>query len=297
MSDTRPAPWGETRIVGKPLPRVDAYERVSGVAVFAIDVSLPDMLHAAIVRCPFAHARVRRIDTTKAERMPGVRAVLSVDSPEAKMPWYFTQKGPLSQLLDPHCRYAGEEVAAVAADTEAQAVAAARAVAVEYEELPFVVDYAKALDPGAPAVHEGGNRAGEPARYERGDVVAGFAEADAVVEMSFETPCEIHTPLERHGSVARWDGDQLTVWDTTQGVFIPQEALAQYFRLPLNKVRVLSRYMGGGFGSKVEPRPIGVSFCGPAGGLGPARKWMASGGARREGEGVWSPGPREAGRA
>ena len=92
-----------------------------------------------------------------------------------------------------------------------------------------------------------------PTRYERGDVKAGFAAADAIVEMTFETPCEIHTPLERHGSVARWDGDQLTVWDTTQSVFIAQEALAQYFRLPLNKVRVESRYMGGGFGSKIDP--------------------------------------------
>ena len=155
MSDTRPAPWRETRIVGKPLPRVDAYERVSGGAVFAIDVSFPDMLHVAIVRCPFAHARVKKVDAAKAETMPGVRGVLTVDSPEAKLPWYFTDKGPLSQLLDPHCRYAGEEVAAVAADSEAQAVAAARAVVVEYEELPFVVDFAKALDTGAAAVHEG----------------------------------------------------------------------------------------------------------------------------------------------
>jgi xanthine dehydrogenase YagR molybdenum-binding subunit len=253
MSDFQPAPWTETAIVGKPLPRVDAYERVSGGAEFALDVTLPGMLHAAIVRCPFAHARVKRTDIAKAEKMPGVRGILTVDSPEAKLPWYFTEKGPLSQLLDPHCRYAGEEVAAVAADTEAQAVAAARAIVVDYEELPFVVDYTKALDAAAPAIHEGGNRVGEPSHYERGDVKAGFASADAVVEMTFDTPCEVHTPLERHGSVARWDGDELTVWDTTQGVFIPQEALAQYFRLPLSKVRVESHYMGGGFGSKVEP--------------------------------------------
>jgi CO/xanthine dehydrogenase Mo-binding subunit len=253
MSDTWPAPWKQTRIVGTRVPRVDAYERVSGSAVFAIDVQLPDMLQAAIVRCPYAHARVRKVDAAKAERMPGVRAILTVDSPEAKMPWYFTEKGPLSQLLDPHCRYAGEEVAAVAADSEAEAIAAARAVAVDYEQLPFVVDHARAQEPGAATVHDGGNRAGEPARYERGDVKAGFAAADTVVEMTFETPCEIHTPLERHGSVARWDGDRLTVWDSLQGVFITQEALAQYFQLPLSNVRVESRYMGGGFGSKIEP--------------------------------------------
>ena len=81
------------------------------------------------------------------------------------------------------------------------------------------MDFEKALEAGAPAVHEGGNRVGEPDKYERGDVAKGFADADAVVEMTFRTPCEIHTPMEPHGSVAKWDGDRLTVWDTNQGVF------------------------------------------------------------------------------
>src|SRR5512135_983226 len=121
MTETRPAPWGETKVVGKPRPRVDAYERVSGHAVYAADLALPDMLHAVIVRCPHAHARVKRVDTSKAERMPGVRAVLTGDSPGARLPWYFGPKGPTSLLFDPHCRYAGEEVAAVAAETQQQA--------------------------------------------------------------------------------------------------------------------------------------------------------------------------------
>ncbi len=253
MTEIRPAPWGETSVVGKRLPRVDAYDRVSGSAVYAIDVTFPDMLHAAIVRCPHAHARVKKVDTSKAERMPGVRAVLTGDSPGAKLPWYFGEKGPTSLLFDPHCRYEGEEVAAVAADTPEQAGEAARAVAVEYEELPFVVDYEQALKPGAPAVHEGGNRNGEPDKYERGDVAKGFAEAAVVVERTFRTPCEIHTPMEPHGSVAKWDGDRLTVWDTNQGVFDIRSGLAQWLQLPLTSVRVISKYMGGGFGSKIEP--------------------------------------------
>jgi xanthine dehydrogenase YagR molybdenum-binding subunit len=253
MTETQPAPWGETTVVGTPRPRVDGYERVSGSAVYAIDVTFPDMLHAAIVRCPHAHARVKKVDTSKAEAMPGVRAVLTGDSPGAKLPWYFGQKGPLSLLFDPHCRYEGEEVAAVAAETPQQAHEAARAVSVEYEELPFVVDYEQALKPGAPAVHEGGNRSGEPDKYERGDVVKGFAEADAVVERTFRTPCEIHTPLEPHGSVAKWDGSRLTVWDTNQGVFDVRGGLAQWLQMPLTSVRVISKYMGGGFGSKIEP--------------------------------------------
>src|SRR5512143_3612301 len=253
MTETRPLPWDKTTVVGTPRPRVDGYERVSGSAIYAIDVTFPDMLHAAIVRCPHAHARVKKVDASKAEKMPGVRAVLTGESPGAKLPWYFGEKGPLSLLFDPHCRYEGEEVAAVAADTAAQAHAAARAVAVEYEEMPFVVDYADALKPGAPAVHEAGNRSGEPDKYERGDVAKGFAEAAVVVERTFKTPCEIHTPLEPHGSVAKWDGGRLTVWDTNQGVFDIRSALAQWLQMPLANVRVVSKYMGGGFGSKIEP--------------------------------------------
>ena len=252
MTDTRPAPWTQTSVVGQPLPRVDGYQRVSGSAVYAVDVDFPDMLHAAIVRCPHAHARVRRVDTKKAEEMPGVRAVLTAESPGAQLPWYLGEKGPLSWLFDAHCRCEGEEVAAVAAETHRQALEAARAVVVDYQELPFVVDPAEALKESSPAVHEGGNKIGGSQPYQRGDLAKGFAEAEAVVEMTFRTSCQIHTPLEPHGSVARWDGDLLTVWDTNQGVFAIQSALAQCLRLPLNKVRVQSHYMGGGFGSKLE---------------------------------------------
>lgn len=251
MTETRP--WTETKVVGTAQPRIDGHERVSGSAVYARDLVLPDMLHAAFTRCPHAHARVKKVDVTKALAMPGVRAIITGDSPGAKLPFYFTPKGPLSWLFDPHCRHEGEEVAAVAAETLREARAAAKAIAVEYEELPFVVDFEKALDPGAPALHEGGNRAGEPEKHERGDVAKGFTEAEAVVEMTFRTPCEIHTPMETHGSVVKWEGDRLIIHDTNQGVFDLRSAYAQYFQLPLGNVRVVSTYMGGGFGSKLEP--------------------------------------------
>src|SRR5512139_34433 len=251
MTDIRP--WTETKVVGTAQPRIDGHERVSGSAVYARDLVLPDMLHASFARCPHAHARVKKVDATKALAMPGVHAVITADSPGAKLPFYFTAKGPLSWLFDPHCRHEGEEVAAVAAETLHEARAAAQAIAVEYEELPFVVDFEKALDPGAPALHEGGNRVGEAERYERGDVAKGFAEAEAVVEMTFRTPCEIHTPMETHGSVVKWEGDRLIIHDTNQGVFDLRSAYAQYFQLPLSNVRVVSEYMGGGFGSKLEP--------------------------------------------
>lgn len=245
-------PWGETKVVGKPLPRVDAYERVSGSAVYPLDVALPDMLHAAILRCPHAHAQVTSIDTSAAEKMPGVRAVLTGKSPGTDIPWYRSRGKSTSKLFDDRARHEGDEVAAVAAESRAQAYDALKAIRVEYEVLAFVLDPREALKPEAPPIHDGGNRYGDPSEYKRGDVEAGFAAADAVVEGTYSTACEIHAPMEVHGSVAKWDGNRLTVWDSTQGVFVVQQQVAQALKPPLASVRVLGHYMGGGFGSKLE---------------------------------------------
>jgi CO/xanthine dehydrogenase Mo-binding subunit len=246
-----PAAWSETQVVGKPVPRVDAYERVSGTAVYPSDVVLPDMLHAAVLRCPHANARVKKVDASTAERLPGVRAVITGASKAADLRWYYTRT-VFTKLFDPACRFEGEAVAAVAAETPQQAWDAVRAIAVEYEVLPFVVDERKAMEPGAPAVHEGGNRAGEPEKYQRGDVAKGFAEADKVLEVSYRTAAEIHTPMELHGCVARWDGQRLTLWDSTQGVYPVQQRVATVLEMPLANVRVIGSYMGGGFGSKLQ---------------------------------------------
>jgi len=245
-------PWDETRVVGTAQTRVDAYERTSGSAVFPSDVSLPSMLHAAIVRCPHSHATVRKVETSDAERMPGVHAVITDASPGANIPWYEGEKGPTSRLFDPHCRYEGEEVAAVAAETPQQAWDAVRSIKVDYEVLPFVSTSEEALGASAPSIHEGGNRTYQPIVYERGDIAKGLAEADVVVEETYRTSCEIHTPMEVHGSVANWDGNRLTVWDSTQGVYEVQGSLAAALKLPLSHVRVIGHYMGGGFGSKLE---------------------------------------------
>lgn len=245
-------PWGATEVVGRRLPRVDAYERVSGTAVYPLDVLLPDMLYAGILRCPHAHARVKKLDLTSARDMPGVRAVIGAGTPGGEIPWYQVRGRAFSRLFDEHCRHEGEEVAAVAAETPYQVFDALRAIAVDYEVLPFVVDEERARASGAPPVHDSGNRVGEPAVYERGDVAAGFAAAAAVVERTFRTSCEVHAPMEAHGSVVRWDGNRLTVWDTTQGVFAVQGEVARALGLPLANVRVIGHYMGGGFGSKLE---------------------------------------------
>ncbi len=245
-------PWGETKVVGKPLPRVDAYERVSGSAVYPLDFALPDMLHAAILRSPHAHAVVKAIDTSAAEKMPGVRAVITGKTPGADIPWYRSRGKAYSKLFDDRARHEGDEIAAVAAETRAQAHDALKAIRVDYEELAFVLDPREALKPDAPLVHDGTNRYGDPSEYQRGDVAAGFAAADAVVEATYSTACEIHAPMEVHGSVVKWDGNRLTVWDTTQGVFAVQQGVAQALKLPLANVRVVGHYMGGGFGSKLE---------------------------------------------
>jgi CO/xanthine dehydrogenase Mo-binding subunit len=244
-------PWGETRLVGKPLPRVDGYERVSGAAQYTADIILPDMLYAAILRCPYSHAMVKSVDTTAAAKMPGVAAVLTGKSPEADIPWY-GGRTPQSKLFDSHCRYEGDEVAAVAARTPHHAADALKAIKVEYEKLPFVLDDS-ALKPGAPKLYESGNSTGDPRVTKRGDIAKGFAEADVVLQENFFTSVQIHVPMEAHGSVAKWDGDRLTVWDSTQGVYDGVLfSLARTLNLPLNKVRVICRYMGGGFGSKLE---------------------------------------------
>ena len=247
-----PRPWKETKVVGKPLPRVDAYERVSGSAVYPSDVSLPDMLYGAILRCPHAHARVKSVDTSEAEKMPGIRAVITGKTAEAQIDWPFSQNVK-AKLFDSRCRFEGEEVAAVAAETPYQAQDALKAIKVDYEVLPFVVDERKSLEAGAPAVHDGGNRVSPTQSYERGDVEKGFAEADVVLEETYRTESEIHTPMEVHGCVAKWDRDRLTVWESTQGVYPVQARVAEVLGLPLSGVRVIGHYMGGGFGSKLQP--------------------------------------------
>ena len=142
-------------------------------------------------------------------------------------------------------------MAAVAAETPYQAWDAVSAIRVDYEVLPFVADERRALQPGAAPVHPKGNLSKKDG-YERGDVAQGFAEADVVLEATYRTECELHTPLEPHGCVASWDGGSLTLWESTQGVYAVQSRVAEVLRLPLANVRVIGHYMGGGFGSKLE---------------------------------------------
>jgi xanthine dehydrogenase YagR molybdenum-binding subunit len=244
-----PQPWEKTDVVGEPWPRVDAYERVSGTAVYPSDVLLPGMLYGAILRCPHAHARVRGVDISPAESMPGVHAVIGPNTAEADLPWFF--RNVETKIFGPVCRFEGETVAAVAAETPFQAWDAAKAIRVEYEVLPHVADERRALDQGAPQIYADGNKV-KTDSYARGDVDQGFREADVVLEQRYRTEAELHTPLELHGCVANWDGDELTVWESTQGVYAVQSKIAEVLGMPLSKVRIIGHYLGGGFGSKLR---------------------------------------------
>jgi len=251
VGEDAPSFWKKTDVVGKPLPRVDGYERVSGTAQYPSDILLPGMLYGAILRSPHPHARVKKIDVSEAEKMEGVRAVLTGESREAKdIKWKYQDRQV--PLFDPHCRFEGEIVAAVAADTWYQASDAARAIQVEYEILSFVVDHEKSLDEGAVRIGREGNLL-EEEEYSRGEVEKGFSEADVVLEQSYRTSVELHTPLELHGCVANWDRDRLTIWESSQGVYAVQSRIAEALGLPLSKIRVSNQYMGGGFGSKLKP--------------------------------------------
>ena len=235
----------ELRIVGKGEPRIDGPDRVTGRAIYTYDVQLPGMLYARVLRSPHPHARIKRIDVSRAAALPGVRVVIShLNAP--MIPWTND-----TLLFDPVVRFAGDEVAAVAADDEYIAEDAIRLIDVDYDVQPFVVDGEEALHPEAPRVHPTGNLVGgQPKVYERGDVQRGFAEADVVVEDTFQTQAALHNCLEPHGAVALWEGDHLTIWESTQHVYGVREQLAQIFDLPLDKVRAICWYMGGGFGSK-----------------------------------------------
>jgi xanthine dehydrogenase YagR molybdenum-binding subunit len=240
-------PWPvdqELAVVGKPHPRLEGREKVTGRAQYSYDVRLPGQLYAAVLRSPYPHARIKRIDTTAAEALPGVHAVLSsANAPE--IPWYQD-----SLLFDTTVRYVGDEVAAVAAETSDLAQDALKLIEVEYEPLPFVTDLVAALAPDAPKVRESGNIKDPPTIYERGNVADGFAEADGTVEAVYTTHAALHNALEPHGCTASWEGDSLTLWDSTQSVFTIRQEVAEKLGLPEHNVRVIKQHMGGGFGAK-----------------------------------------------
>jgi CO/xanthine dehydrogenase Mo-binding subunit len=247
--------------------------RVSGAVRYAHDIERPDMLHAAFVRSPYPHARVLSVD---ASAVPSDCVVLGPDD-VAGLGHYGCQIKDQRVLAD-RARHAGDVVAAVAAPTPAAAREGATLVEVAYEELPAVFDPLEALAPGAPLLHEApgasaqdavsidvrpiaGSNACHRFRIRHGDVAAGFAGADVVVEEVFRTASAAHAAMEPHATLAEWDEDGLILWTTTQTPFNTRADLAGLFSMPEEDIRVIAPPMGGSFGAKTFVRLEALAAC------------------------------------
>jgi len=250
VPDTDPKPWdgkSDLKHIGKRIPRIDGKFKTTGRAKYTYDIKLPGMLYGKIVRSQYPAAMVTKIDTTRAGKAPGVRTIVN-----------------LYDELPFAVRFAGQEIIALAAETAHQADAAARLVAITYEKKPFVVDLDKAMKKDAPAVFDdikqadmqGSKNIREPRIHPKDSdgktIDAVLAKADEVVEEVYRTQVQTHSSMETHGVVASWNEDRLTVWASTQGTFRVRDQVAEYFKIPKSKVRVITKFMGGGFGSKLK---------------------------------------------
>jgi xanthine dehydrogenase YagR molybdenum-binding subunit len=264
----------DLEFIGKSPERWDGNAKVTGRARYTADVQLPGMLYARFVNANLPHARILSIDTTAAEAHPGVKGVHVIES---LLGAAVLRNPSLEKSKYPIVRYAGQPVAAVAALTPQAAEEAAAKVKVKYEALPFVVDEQLARGPNSALVFPGaadqagtaggGGSAGNvpqtgnihgPSVRKKGDAEQGFKDADVVVDARYTTQVQTHSALETHGVVADWKPELLTVYASTQGTASVREELAGYFRLPKSQVRVITEFMGGGFGAKFGAGNPGV---------------------------------------
>ncbi|HMB82206.1 MAG TPA: molybdopterin-dependent oxidoreductase, partial [Vicinamibacterales bacterium] len=256
------------KTVGHDTHRIDAVERTTGKATYTGDVKVPGMLYARVLRSPHPHARIRRIDASKALALPGVKAVISHENCT-----YVWGAGSISggaqyneevKKITKHRRYAfnnpvrfvGEPVAAVAAVDRHTAEEALQLITVEYEPLPFVLDPEDALKPGAPQIWPEGNLSPNarnefvPIGAKRGNVQDGFTASDHVFEDRYSTSFVHNAQMEPRSALAVWDADKLTVYTPTGGVANCRTDMARDLGIPQENVRVVCRYMGGNFGNK-----------------------------------------------
>ena len=258
----------ELSVVGKSVPRVDAVEKVTGKARYSVDLKLPGMLHGKVLRSPYPHARIVRIDTAKAERLTRVKAVVTGDDAPEERVGHIRDRHILARGT---VRFVGEAVAAVAADSIEAAEEALELITVDYEELPAIFDAEEAMRPHAPVVVHPDllTYTLNPLPYplyrfdpdrpnvyvhrpiRKGDTEKGFGEADLIFEHRFSTPMMQHAALEPHNALAVPEPDGgLTVWDPTHVLYMHKADFSRLFRLPPSKVRVISLYIGGCFGGK-----------------------------------------------
>jgi xanthine dehydrogenase YagR molybdenum-binding subunit len=233
-------PWPQQRrVIGTKVQRLDGPDKATGRAKYSYDINRPGLLHARILRCPHAHARVKSINTAAAEKTPGFRALYVIAAAGAEL------------------YYAGDEVVAVCADTEEHAEDALRAIRVEYAPLPFFVKEADVLAADNPRTIPGGgpNTTVGGSNETTNFATEAFRGVAAQAEGTYGVPVICHQCLEPHGLVAEWDEKQenLTVWASTQAVPLTALQLAGRFKIPATRVKCITHYMGGGFGSKFGP--------------------------------------------
>jgi CO/xanthine dehydrogenase Mo-binding subunit len=269
--------------IGQSVPRRDAAEKLRGKAQFAGDIVVPRMLHGKVLRSPLPHARIASIDSTAAEATPGVVCVLTaIDVADLDPYWGHAIRDRPIVAID-RVRFAGEPVAAVAAEDEATAAAALERIEVSYEEIDVLGTIEEALAPEAPVLHEGPLRPGlfhglgelAPAegnvcyryRLDRGEVEAVFAHADFVVEGEYTFPAVYQYAMETHTVVAQVEDGEITLWASCQHPFLVRAEIAALFQVPISSVRVVVPYLGGGFGSKsyTKMEPITVALARKAG--------------------------------
>ncbi len=246
--------------IGASIPRVDAADKATGRALYTDDISLPNMINGKILCSPIAHGRIKRIDVSKAQALPGVFAVITGKDVTDTMYGVSPARYDEHVLAKDKVRHVGDEVAAVAAIDERTAEKAIALIHVEYEELPAVLDPFEAAAEGAPQIHE---------RYQRninthvdhsfGDVEKGFAESHHIREETFTGNHVYQCPLEPHASIATWDHDgTLVLYTATQVPHYVQYMMAHILHIPLGKIRVIRPAVGGGFGGKAETTPLDI---------------------------------------
>ena len=256
--------------VGVSIDRVDGIKKVTGQAKYVDDMKMARMLYAQVKRSPYAHAKILSIDTSEAEKLPGVKSVITGEYYKKRGGLYLEDKNFLAVGT---AKFRGEAVAAVAAETLEIAQQAVDLIKVEYEELPAVTNAIEGMKPDAPIIHpdlgsykvapifhpNAGTNISHHFKLRKGDVEKGFAESDYVTEHTYYVPHVQHVPIEPHVAVAQYEADgKLTVWASCQSPFAVRQALAASFDLPLNKVRVISPYVGGGFGAKAGTTLEGI---------------------------------------
>src|SRR5438270_6565089 len=244
--------------IGRDTPRVDGPLKVTGTAQYASDFHFPGLLYAVPVEATIANGKITKLDTAAAERMPGVRAIFHRKN-IGKIFRSSVGKGNEGICIerrpafeDDVVRYYGQYVALAVADTFERAKAAADAVVISYSKDKPKVD-AKLTADNDPEVVETSYGPEKRVQSERGNAAAAFASAPVKLDQTYATPAETHVPIELQGTTAMWDGDHLTVYEESQAIFNLRSVLAQMFGLPYENVRVITKFVGSGFGSKLWP--------------------------------------------